>query len=188
MFGPRTVDVDVGNVNLDVGVLFRRGVLQFQSPSPSGKAVVVFDAADFGNFLSHRLVSRTVLAGHTFVFAREGVAIDAGERVVAFGGRWGGRDLRVSLSQASARDRLVARVTLGAAGGAKGSFLAGEEADAVAVAMADYFNNLEVDLDGPTLRFSSLSFEGGGGKGGRLRLNLGIVVRKLPSIRAVASF
>ncbi|CAM9524374.1 unnamed protein product [Laminaria digitata] len=54
--------------------------------------------------------------------------------------------------------------------------------------MANYFNSLEVDLDGPMLRFSSLSFEDGGGKGGRLRLNLGIVVRKLPSIRAVASF
>ena len=187
MLGPRTVDVDVGNVNLDVRALFRRGVLQFQTPSPSGKAVVVFNAADFGNFLSHRVVSRTVLAGRTFIFARDGVAINAGERVVVFGGTWGGRDLRVSLSQASARERLVARVTLGAAGGAN-SLLAPEQADAIAVAMAHYFNTLEVDLDGPMLRFSSLSFEGDGGKGGRLRLNLGIVVRKLPSIRAVASF
>lgn len=183
----RTVDVDVGNVNVDVGALFRRGVLQFRTPSPSGKAVVVFNAVDFGNFLSHQVVSRTVLAGSTFVFAREGVAIDAGERVVAFGGKWRGRDLRVALSQASARERLVARVTLGA-GETNGSLLAAEDADALTLAMADYFNNLEVDLDGPMLRFSSLSFEGAGGMGGRLRLNLGIVVRKLPSIRAVASF
>lgn len=174
----------MGSVNLDIPALFRRRSLRFQHPPPSGNAVVVFNARDFGNFLAHPLIRRTRLAGSSFVFDREGVAIDPRNRTVEFGGRWGAQKLRVALGQAGAREPLVARVGEKDRGG-----LGAEEAAAVASEMSEYFNRLEVDLDGPSLSFSSLDFEGGGGaEGGRVRLSLGIVVRKLPSIRAVASF
>lgn len=179
--------MDVGNVNLDVGALFRRRVLEFRTPSPFGDAAVVFNAQDFGNFLAHPLVRRTAIAGRSFIFDREGVYIDPSLRVVEFGGRWGGQRVRIQLSQAAACERLVARLARGGAGADYGG-LAGEEVDAIATAMGKFFNNLEIDLDGPKLSFSSLSFEGRAVADGRLKLNLGIVVRKLPSIRAVASF
>lgn len=169
-----------------MGALFRRRVLEFRPPAPSGDAIVVFNEEDFGNFLAHKLVGRTVLAGRSFAFDREEVCIDPSNRVVAFGGRWGGRKLRIALSQASARANLAARVVDRADGHEVA--IADAEGDAVALAMSDYFNGLEIDLDGPTLRFSHLSFEGRGVRGGRLKLSLRIVVRKLPSIRAVASF
>lgn len=189
----------VGSVNLDVGTLFRRRVLQFQHPPPSGNAIVVFNEEDFGNFLAHPLIRRTVLAGRTFVFNREGVTIDTRNRNVEFGGRWGGQELRIALHQSSHREPLIARVVDSRAGeeedgGSTAAVVDATREDAViASEMSDFFNNLEVDLDGPRLTFSSLSFEGGGGGGGgvggeRLKLSLGIVVRKFPGIRAVASF
>lgn len=193
-FPCRSIDVKVGSVNLDVPTLFRRRSLRFQHPPPSGNAIVVFNARDFGNFLAHPLIRRTRLAGSWFVFDREGVTIDAGSRTVEFGGRWGAKKLRVALSQASAREPLVARVTQSRVDEKKesGGDNIAEEAAMVASGLSKYFNNLEVDLDGPTLSFSSLDFEGGrsGVMGGRekVKLSLGIVVRKLPSIRAVASF
>lgn len=186
MFDCRTIDVDVGNVNLDVGALFRRRSLEFHTPPPSGNAIVVFNAADFGNFLAHRAVGRTVLVGRSFVFDRQGVTIDPVARVVAFNGTWGGREIRVALSQTSAGDRLVAHV-VDTAGDEKSGF-ADADAQEVALAMGGYFNNLEIDLDGPKLKFSSLCFEGAGARGGKLKLSLKVVVRKLPSIRAIASF
>lgn len=186
----------VGSVNLDISTLFRRQVLQFQRPHPSGNAVVVFNAQDFGNFLAHPLIRRTRLAGSSFVFDRDGVTVDPGNRTVEFGGTWGGnKKLRIALSQASARESLVARVAqnrehLDDEKEKEGGAVVGaEEAAMVASELGAYFNHLEVDLDGPSLSFSSLSFEGGGGvEDGRVKLSLGIVVRKLPSIRAVASF
>lgn len=186
MLRRRTIDVDVGNVSLDIGALFRRGALQFRTPPPSGNAIVVFNSADFGNFLAHRLVGRAILAGRSFVFDREGVTIDPSNSVVAFGGTWGGQRLRVALSQTSAHEPLVARVADRAGREERGSV--GTDFDGIAAAMSGYFNNLEVDLDGPKLRFSSMSFEGSGGRGGRVKLRLGIVVRKLPGIRTVGSF
>lgn len=184
--------MDVGSVNLDIPTLFRRRSLQFQHPPPSGNAIVVFNARDFGNFLAHPLIRRTYLAGSSFVFDRGGVTIDAGNRTVEFGGRWGAKKLRVALSQASARDPLVARVAQRRVDEENESGGVGaDEAATVAAELSKYFNNLEVDLDGPILSFSYLNFEGGGSsgiKGGRVKLSLGIVVRKLPSIRAVASF
>lgn len=174
----------MGSVNLDVGTLFRRRVLQFQHPLPSGNAMVVFDAQDFGNFLAHPLIRRTFLAGRTFVFDRGGVVIDPVNRTVAFHGRWGEERLRVALSQASARDSLAARVVRRVGDEQE----VGGVDDKIGREMSAYFNHLEVDLDGPTLSFSSLLFEGNGIENGRVKLGLGIVVRKLPSIRAVASF
>ncbi len=174
----------MGSVNLDVSTLFRRRVLQFQQPVPAGTARVVFNAQDFGNFLAHPLIRRTFLAGRSFVFDRGGVAIDPVNRTVVFCGRWGGERLRVALSQPSARESLVARVVRGAGEEEEGSRVD----ETIGLEMSSYFNNLEVDLDGPTLSFSSLSFEGNGVESGRVKLGLGIVVRKLPSIRAVASF
>lgn len=179
--------MDVGNVNLDVRALFRRRVLEFRTPPPSGDAAVVFNAQDFGNFLAHPLVRRTAIAGRSFVFARKNVLIDPSLRVVEFGGAWGGQRVRVQLTQAAVCERLVARVACGGVDADYGG-LAREEVDVIATAMEKYFNSLEIDLDGPKLRFSSLSFEGRGVADGRLKLNLGIVVRKLPSIRSVASF
>lgn len=179
----RSIDVDVGSANLDVNTLFRRRVLQFQHPPPSGNAIVVFNERDFGNFLAHPLIRRTALAGRTFAFDREEVTIDSRNRTVAFGWRWGARKLRIALTQSSARESLVARVAHGAGEEESGVVDTKREDAVIASEMSDYFNNLEVDLDGPRLKFSSLSFEGA-----RLKLSLGIVVPKLPSIRAVASF
>lgn len=152
---------------------------------------MVFNAQDFGNFLAHPLIRRTFLAGSSFVFDREWVTIDPKTRTVEFGGRWGAKKLRVSLSQASAREALVARVAHSRVDEKESSVgidLGAKEAATIASELSEYFNNLEVDLDGPSLTFSSLSFEGSGVESGRVKLSLGIVVRKLPSIRAVASF
>lgn len=182
----RTIDVDVGNVHLDVGALFRRRSLEFRTPPPSGTAVVVFNASDFGNFLSHKLVGGTVLAGRRFKFERKGVIVNSTKRIVVFGGTWGGRGLRVELSQANPHERLVARVVGRVC--EEVCELAGVEVETIALAMSDYFNNLEIDLDGPKLRFSTLSFEGSGVTEGRLKLSLGIVVRKFPNIRSIGSF
>lgn len=181
----RTVAVDVGSVNLNVGALFRRRVLEFRAPSPSGTAVIVFDAADFGNFLAHKLVREAVLSRRRFVFDREDVSINASLGIIEFGGRWGGQSVRIALSQAGARKQLVAKVVTSKE---DASGLATAEIDTLSRDMSNYFNNLEIDLDGPKLRFVSLSFEGRGVKGGKLKLHLSIVVQKLPSIRAVASF
>ncbi|CAM9214634.1 unnamed protein product [Ectocarpus fasciculatus] len=182
----RSIDVDVGRVHLDVGALFRRRVLQFEQPPPSGNAVVVFSAEDFGNFLAHPLIRRTVVAGRSFVFDRHGVVVDPRKRTVAFGGLWGAEKLRIELSQAAARAPLVSKVIRSVEDGDHESGLPDD--DAIASDMSGFFNNLEVDLDGPRLSFSSLSFEGSGIESGSVKLALGIVVRKLPSIRAVASF
>lgn len=124
------------------------------------------------------------------MFDRKGVTIDPRARTVEFDGKWGAEKLRVALSQASARESLVARVVAQSGVGEKGSSggIGAKEAAAIASELSKYFNNLEVDLDGPSLTFSSLAFEGSGGEGGRVKLGLGIVVRKLPSIQAVASF
>lgn len=115
------------------------------------------------------------------------MTIDPVNRTVAFGGRWGEERLRVALSQPSASESssLVARVVFRGVGEEKEG---GGVDETIGLEMSSYFNNLEVDLDGPILSFSSLSFEGNGVESGRVKLALGIVVRKLPSIRAVASF
>ncbi|CAM9933313.1 unnamed protein product [Scytosiphon promiscuus] len=179
----RSIDVDVGSVHVDAAALFRNRGLRFLPPSPSGKAIVVFNAQDFGNFLAHPLIRETVLVGRNFVFDRQGVIVDPINRTVAFGGRWGDQRLRIELSQTTTREPLVARVVRDAdneAGGFEDAVVASE--------IGDFFNMLEVDLDGPVLSFSSMSWEGRGIDNGRLKLSLGIVVRKLPSIRTVASF
>lgn len=179
----RNIDVDVGNVSLDVGALFRRRMLEFRTPHPSGNAIVVFNAEDFGNFLVHPLISRTVIAGRTFIFNRDGVAIDPNNRVVAFNGTWGeAQRLRITLSQANSRSSLIASVVGGA------NEFSEETADAIASGMARYFRGLEIDLDGPILSFSALSFQGRSVQSGALRLSLGIVVRKFPSIQTVKLF
>lgn len=150
---------------------------------------MVFDEEDFGNFLAHPLIRQTVLAGRAFVFDREGVTIDARNRTVAFGGRWGGRKLRIALRQSSTSEPLVARVVSRAGEEENESMDATREDAVIASETSDFFNSLEVDLDGPSLTFSSLAFEGSGVRGGEtLKLSLGIVVRKFPGIRAVASF
>ncbi|CAM9365010.1 unnamed protein product [Hapterophycus canaliculatus] len=182
----RSINVDVGSVAVDAAALLRHRVLRFLPPSPSGNAIVVFNAQDFGNFLVHPLIHGMDLAGRSFVFDREGVVVDPINRTVGFRGRWGEQKLCIELSQTTARERLVARVVHGVDGEAEG--LEDAAADHVASEVSDFFNNLEVDLDGPVLSFSSMSLEGRGIESGRLKLRLGIVVRKLPSIRAIASF
>lgn len=185
-FARRSIDVDVGRVRLDVGALFRRRVLQFEHPPPSGNAIVVFSAEDFGNFLAHPLIRRTVVAGRSFVFDRQGVVVDPRKRTVAFSGVWGAEKLRIELREAAARAPLVSEVVRSVDDGDRDGGLTDDHA--LASDMSEFFNNLEVDLDGPRLSFSSLSFEGSGIESGRVKLALGIVVRKLPNIRAVASF
>lgn len=185
----RSIDVGVGSVNLDVGTLFRRRILQFRHPPPSGNAIVVFNEEDFGNFLAHPLIRRTLLAGRTFVFDRQGVTIDAKNCSVEFGGRWGGQKLRIALRQSSAREPLVATVVNSVDEKNNGDTDDATREDAVVASeMSTFFNKLEVDLDGPRLTFSSLSFEGSGAGRERLKLSLGIVVRKFPGVRAIASF
>lgn len=185
--------MDLGNASLDVGALFHRRAIEFRTPPPSGKAIVVFDATDFGNFLAHKLVCRASLAGRDFVFQRGGVFVDPTAGLVEFGGRWGNESVRVGLSQGTTgapREGLVSRVSrVGGSEGAAGNLgTAEDELDALASAMGDYFNTLDLDLDGPRLRFLFLSFEGTSVRDGRVKLELDIVVPKLPSIRAVASF
>lgn len=185
--------MDLGNASVDVGALFHRRAIEFRTPPPSGTAVVVFDAVDFGNFLAHKFVRRATLAGRDFMFQRGDVFVDPVTGLVEFGGRWGDECVRVGLSQGitgAPQRGLVAKVSRvgGRGAAAEGHSTAEGELDALASAMGEYFNTLDLDLDGPRLRFLSLSFEGTSARDGRVKLELSIVVPKLPSVRAVSSF
>lgn len=178
------IAVDVGHINLDIGAILRRHVLEFHTPHPSGRAVVAFDARDFGNFLMHRLVHQAHLSGRRFLFSGANVSIDPDARVIRFDGKWGDYDVQVELSQPNPNAQLVAKVTR-----ENGEDILGEaELVALGEDISDYFNTLEIDLDGPTLRFQKLSFEGCGATGATFRLHLSFVVRKLPSVRSMALF
>lgn len=185
--------MDVGAASVDIGALFRRRTVEFRNPPPSGTATVVFDDEDFGNFIAHKLVRRARLAGRNFEFKREGVVVEplAGGGFVEFGGRWGNDCVRVRLSPTGGERGVVAAVSRGdgESGKVEDADAGPADLDSLAAAVGNYFDRLEIDLDGPKLRFVSLSFVEGGGVGvGKVKLELGIVVPKLPSVRAVASF
>lgn len=122
------------------------------------------------------------------MFERTGVSVDPVSHAVGFRGSWGGRQVRIELSQAAhGYERLSARVT-GEEPGVEGRGLSGIEREVLGESISDFFNALEINLDGPRLQFRSLSFEGRGRADAKLRLRLGIVVPKLPGIQSLALF
>ncbi|CAM9302059.1 unnamed protein product [Choristocarpus tenellus] len=174
----REVSVDVGEVILNIRSLFHKRLLEFTRP-PSGKAQVVFDEQDFGNFLVHPLVHKTDIGGHALVFEKDQVRIDPGARSIKFGARW--KDCEVAIELKQCKGRLSAGV-------AKERGLTSKEAQKLADGVTQYFNTLQIDLDGPVLSFASMSFIGVGTVEGSVRLGLDIVVKRFPSVRSVAMF
>lgn len=169
----RTIDVKVGKVSLDMDFLFRQQALKFPLP-PTGEAKIEFNEKDFENLLLHPLLTAAPVKGHKlekFEFMRGDCKINPSTKTICFAGRWKGRRRRIALSERG-DGKLVGTMLP--------TFV--EDEDKIGESMSQYFDNLELDLDGVSFKFKNMGF-GVRDSMSLVTLSLDIVVTKVPSVR-----
>jgi hypothetical protein len=187
----RELAMEVGEARLDAAGLFTARQIRFSQPV-TGDASVTFSATDFAAFVRHPLVGPAAVwrgAGAAarqerpppFVFAATGCVIDPDG--VTFGGEWRGAARRLRLSRAAAAP---GRAAAASPIEVRPEGLVGEDDEVLAALLLEWFSQLRVDLDGamvgPIKSLETVEAQGGGSGARSVRLQLGLSVRKFPSL------
>ena len=167
----RALDVSVGTARIDFGSLVTKQRILMQTAAV-GQASIVFDEADWGNFIVHPLMSEALARYARGQVSPPAVRLAKGATLTPTAAtmsiQWDGAPLLATLTQ---RPGAPATVSVEPA------------CDTAASFMSAFFNSLTIDLDGCELRFSSLSIGPGRSRGSALELSLGldVCVRRFPS-------
>ncbi|KAJ1490742.1 hypothetical protein T484DRAFT_3298053 [Baffinella frigidus] len=163
----KQLDVQVGETVIDIPQLLSPFSPQIVMKVPArGTAAIVFDPADWGNFLVHELVGKAQLPQGEFRFSRAGASIDAARQCALFSGEWRGEQVQLELSQS----RQGGEVSVREAGKVDGE---GE----LCGALAAWFQDLDVNLDGAHFFLEEIRF----GAPNLVRLKLNVRVDRFPN-------
>jgi hypothetical protein len=164
----KSLDVSVGETVVDLPKLLTPFSPQIVMKVPAkGRAEIVFNAQDWGNFLVHPLVGRATLPLGEFRFSRLGAAVDAERQCASFAGTWRGAEVRMELSQAPGGEVQVREAAPGAA----------DPEGELGRALAEWFATLDVNLDGAHFFLREIRFA----RPGALRLLLAVRVDSFPN-------
>lgn len=163
----RSLDFRVGAAALDGGALLTRGVIALSTPA-RGSGSVCFNAADFGHFLTHPLMSAAAaraVSGRRFAFA---AAVSFGAAGVRFEGVFEGERYACVL-RPPAPSSPARAVSVEAAGG--------PAAAEVAAGLTRFFSELCIDLEGTALRYADMALSA---DAAALTLRLSLVCTRFP--------
>ncbi|GBF93742.1 hypothetical protein Rsub_06074 [Raphidocelis subcapitata] len=180
------LEATVGAAALDYAQVLLRGRIVLTNV-PTGTARVVFDEVDFGNFLTHPLVTeaaKEAVRGSAFVFDRDSVRLEAPSRerpegLIFFTGTWRGDNvelLPVARGAAVGRGVQAHAIALGVGGRSSSAGVVEDE-------LGRFFNSLTVDLEGVELRLMSVTLSAGTGwAGAAADLRLQLTVKRFPPL------
>uniref|UniRef100_A0A383VV08 Uncharacterized protein n=1 Tax=Tetradesmus obliquus TaxID=3088 RepID=A0A383VV08_TETOB len=186
----QVLEATVGEASLDPSaVLFKQQILL--TNVPVGTARVMFNAADFGNFLVHPLMTeaaKEAVQGHAFAFDQASVRIQPPsavppEGLVEFTGTWRGDGQRyqvrlLPVSGGAVFGKGVQAHAMPLSIGARSS-----SAGIVEDCLSAFFSSLMVDLQGAQMSFMSLAILPGMGFAGAMAdLNLRLELKKFPPL------
>jgi len=177
----RSLDVSVGRTAVDVGALVTKRAILLQWPA-TGDATICFSAKDWSSFLAHPLCIEAISARlredrpiGTSAAPSFGSKVSFADGAICFPVKWGSTELCAVLSQPPGSSTAVVTATpVEPTQEREAGLGAAREA---AAWLADFFNELELNLDGVRFSFVRLQV----GRDETLKLGLRVVVERFPS-------
>ena len=148
----RSLYFSLGQTAIDYQCLLTQRRISLLHPKPEGRATILFNSSDFGNFLRHplfRAASKKAVQSGPFEF--DGSSVEIKDGSVLFSGSWNETKFDICLMPSNSSRGQETFVRLTAQG--KGS---GEYNDLISQELSTFFNILCMDLQGIQLRFNSL--------------------------------
>jgi len=184
----RAIEATVDTCELDVGRILSHRKLRLKSPA-DGRAMIAFNAVDFGNFITHPLmrpptIQAPAAEASPIQFQKKGTRIDPDTGVVTFYANYRGVEWRCSLKRGSSKTpqghNAVVEVKPMTETQADGLH---DSVDLLTESLTQFFNQMVFELDGVHLSFRDMMVTGQG-RAPSVMLSLNIRVHKFPSARA----
>lgn len=175
----RAIEATVERCELDTSKILASRKLLLTKPA-LGKAMVALNAQDFGNFITHPLLTKPPLAGGTspIEFIQAGTLVDPVTASVIFYARYAEYRWKCVLKRSQIAKKAAVCVSSAELDGVVPE--QGAVADKLAEVLERFFNELVFDLDGTYLSFRDMMVTDKG-EAPTVMLALSIKVKKLPS-------